>query len=242
MNVNQNCKGVKFMKQFLFSLLIMVVLAGCSSPTPIPTPTPIPPTPTPTPPKAVDLFMRKTQMSQEEAIDALGVLNSIGVKDISRLDFEKDDIPGKWYLTDFVGFKNAKIYINSNQKVYRVTDSTGDMFFYNGFKNGVEEIVTDFILYDNEKQHFIKLAIGYVPQGLKAPSTASFPDTTSGYWKVSRFGDYVQIEAWVDAENSFGAMLRNDFLAQIDYTNYDLLYLTIEGDWLFGERQHWQND
>ena len=77
------------MKQFFLSLLIVLVLAGCSSPTPIPTPTPITP-------KAIALFVDNASATKEQAELALSVLKSIGVDDISRLDYEKDDLPGKW--------------------------------------------------------------------------------------------------------------------------------------------------
>jgi len=220
----------------------VLVLAGCSSPTPIPTPTPIPPTPTPTPPKAISLFMEKEGMTQEQAIEALRVLNSFGVEDISRLDFDKVDVPGNWYFTDFQGFPDARIYISNDKLIKKATDNSGDMYFYNFFKNGVEENVKDFILYDNEKESFKKASLEFVPLGLKAPSTAKFPDISDPSWKVARYGDYVQVESWVDAENSFSAMLRNDFLIQIDYTTKEMLFLSIEGKWVYGERQHWRNN
>jgi len=230
------------MKQFILLVIVSIVLAGCAVATQETIPTPIPPTPTPAPPKAVALFMENGGMTQEQAEEALGVLNSIGVEDISRLDFEKEDIPGKWYITDLQGFPDAKMYINVNKKIYRVTDSLGEMSFYNGFEGGVEEIVTDFVLDSNEENLYIELAKEYALGGLKAPATAQFPEMTSSDWNVARYGHYVEVKSWVDAENSFGALLRNDFLVQINYETKELFSLYIDGDWVFGEKQHWRNN
>lgn len=48
---------------------------------------------------------------------------------------------------------------------------------------------------------------------LKAPSTAEFPFSYgSDGVQILQQGNYYYVKGWVDAENSFGAMIRNDFV------------------------------
>lgn len=225
------------MNRVVITLISVLILTSCSVATPNPTPTIVQPTLTTAPPKALDLFIEKVDMTQEQAEEALEILNSIGVNDISRLDFDKKELAGDAYITDIQGFPNARVYINTMKELRKITDSTTDMVFFNYLSGGAEISVTDFVISDNEKPPFINLAKEYVLKGLKAPSTASFPDNSNAIWDVERFKNVIQVTAWVDAENSFGAMLRNDFIVQIDYMTQDLLYLTIEGDHVYGERQ-----
>ena len=123
----------------------------------------------------------------------------------------------------------------------KITDSTGDMIFYNGFTGGVLKVVTDYFLPDSEREQYILIAREFVPEGLKAPATAQFPEVSDPDWKVARYGTYVDVKSWVDAENTYSALIRNEFFVQIDYTTKEVLYMTIEGDWMFGENQHWLN-
>lgn len=52
-----------------------------------------------------------------------------------------------------------------------------------------------------------------VKNQLKAPSTAEFPFSYgSDGVQILQQGDYYYVKGWVDAENSFGAMIRNDFV------------------------------
>lgn len=217
------------MKQFVLILMLLVILTSCSSPTTIPTPTLIPPTPTPITPRAISLFMEKESMNEEQAKEALAVLNSIGVEDITRLDYNRDDVPGKWYSTDFQGFPNSQIYVSNDKLVKKVSDEAGKKFFYNSFSGGVKLNVNSFILKPGERETFIKLALQYVPNGLKAPTSAQFPDISSDSWGVSRNGDYVEVTGIVDAQNSFGVLLRNSFEIDIDYVTRKPTNLIIEG-------------
>lgn len=68
----------------------------------------------------------------------------------------------------------------------------------------------------------------FVSEQLKAPSTAEF----SGFdTQISDLGNgrYV-VRGYVDAENSFGAMIRNDYLCRVEHETgitYDLLDLEV---------------
>ena len=61
-------------------------------------------------------------------------------------------------------------------------------------------------------------AQNFVKKQLKAPSTAKFPKSTELRNHVIKIGqDKFQINSWVDAQNSFGAMLRKEFSCIIEF-------------------------
>ena len=71
-------------------------------------------------------------------------------------------------------------------------------------------------------------ATNYVEQSLKAPRTAKFPRYNEEY--VTYAGnDIFIISAYVDAQNSFGAMIRNNFRCEVERvnsTNWKLISLS----------------
>ncbi|MBN1451141.1 MAG: zinc ribbon domain-containing protein [Anaerolineales bacterium] len=88
-----------------------------------------------------------------------------------------------------------------------------------------------------EASSFAYLSQEYVLQFLKAPSTAEFPSVFLGRGTEYRFlkkDGVVTVQSWVDAENSFGAMIRSTYTAQFDYNTEALLYLEIDGEKMYG--------
>jgi len=83
---------------------------------------------------------------------------------------------------------------------------------------------------------FLVLSEEAVKSALKAPSTAKFPDSfiNSDQWHMSKSNNIVTVQSYVDAENSFGAMLRNNFTAQFSYVSQTLTYLEIAGKVVYG--------
>ena len=67
----------------------------------------------------------------------------------------------------------------------------------------------------------IALAKNAITNLLKAPSTATFPS----WFKIKHYrgeGEYVHsVVGWVDAQNSFGAMIRNDWVVELEFTPPD---------------------
>jgi len=74
-------------------------------------------------------------------------------------------------------------------------------------------------------------AMDYVRAVLKAPSTAVFPDGMfdGDQWRYGKHGNVVTVQSYVDAQNSFGAMLRNNFTVQMTYDTQALLYINLGG-------------
>lgn len=71
----------------------------------------------------------------------------------------------------------------------------------------------------------------FVSAQLKSPSSAQFPEGYSSYTE-SLGNDKFRVVAWVDSQNSYGAMLRTNFSCEVQYQQttdkYKLLDLTIE--------------
>lgn len=63
----------------------------------------------------------------------------------------------------------------------------------------------------------------FVTQTLKAPSTAKYPDWTGPRGlpncKATQIGDRWKVRSYVDAQNSFGAMIRSDYGVEMRYSS-----------------------
>ena len=57
----------------------------------------------------------------------------------------------------------------------------------------------------------------FVEQRLKAPKTADFPSGASQFTRMIGDGEY-QVTAYVDAQNGFGALIRNNFTCVVNWT------------------------
>lgn len=91
----------------------------------------------------------------------------------------------------------------------------------------------------SEQAAFISVTKEIVLKALKAPSSAKFPNLLleGDQWRIGKKGDVVTVVSWVDAQNSFGAMLRNDFILQYSYSTKDLLYFQFAGEDVIGKLQ-----
>jgi hypothetical protein len=60
----------------------------------------------------------------------------------------------------------------------------------------------------------------FVKERLKSPSTASFPRSSEKRDYITKLGEnkYL-IEAWVDSQNSFGAMIRSNYSCTITFVD-----------------------
>jgi len=72
-----------------------------------------------------------------------------------------------------------------------------------------------------------QIAKSMVKDKLKSPSTADFPYAEDGY-KIEK-DSVIIIQGHVDSQNSFGAMIRMNFVIKMQYTG---------GDW--ADRRNWQ--
>ena len=80
---------------------------------------------------------------------------------------------------------------------------------------------------DNTTMAYIMMQ-DFVEKTLKSPSTAKFPSSYDGPKIFKLKKHQYQIESWVDAQNSFGAMIRTKFtciVMQVDKDHWRLVSL-----------------
>lgn len=58
----------------------------------------------------------------------------------------------------------------------------------------------------------------FVRQNLKAPTTALFPSSTFDNCMTTQSGVTWRVRSFVDAQNSFGAMIRSDYNVEMRYS------------------------
>lgn len=71
--------------------------------------------------------------------------------------------------------------------------------------------------YDNLNSTCYYYSQRLVKEKLKSPKSAEFPSYSNSF--VTKSGDIVTVSAYVDAQNSFGATIRTDYVATIKIKN-----------------------
>ncbi len=64
----------------------------------------------------------------------------------------------------------------------------------------------------------------FVKKRLRAPGTAKFPgmfEETSSQATTALGSNSFRVRSWVDAQNGFGALIRNDYVCKVTYTGSD---------------------
>lgn len=77
------------------------------------------------------------------------------------------------------------------------------------------------------------MAQEFVKDSLKAPSTAQFASCGSSDTVITHSANHWTVMSFVDAQNGFGAQLRNDYLAEMQFDpatdKWTLTNITING-------------
>ena len=94
------------------------------------------------------------------------------------------------------------VYID-NGKVSKISDYQGHTFFENG---SVKSNIFDYNMTVSSLIYLVETSEAKTKTILKSPASAVFPDWKQ--WGVKIEKDIVEIEGFVDSQNSFGAMLR----------------------------------
>jgi hypothetical protein len=203
--------------------------------TPEPTSTPEP-TATPEIDRNIKALMDGADMNQEEAEAVFEVVKSVGFEQVKSFSLILNLEDSKEYAADFGYTRNFGVSMKGNE--IELIDDQSRVYFDKS-SGGIVNNINDYYLSSTERGTFMYLAEDYVKMALKAPSSAKFPGhiMDRDQWKVAREKDTVWVQSWVDAQNAFGAMLRNSFTAQISYSTEELLYLVLDGEVMYGSRQ-----
>ena len=192
------------------------------------------PTPTETPviDSSVKVIMDGTGMNQQDAGVAFEVIKSVGFERVDKIEYFMETEKLKGYLAS-LGYTNDFLVSFIGNEVFAI--SRDELVLYDRDAGGVLDNITNYTLDYSEKGDFLDKAQFYVLQVLKAPSSAEFATTNES--QFSRNKDLVTIQSWVNAQNSFGAMLRNKIYAQFSYSTRDLLYLVLGDEVVYGSLQ-----
>lgn len=167
------------------------------------------------------------------------LVNQIGFTNVEYI--ENTEETGNYIMTssecDFV------LTAFPDDKVYRVFQPNGGAVFFEDdtLKMTAEEMRNNAIDYSEMSAYYI-MAKEIVESGLKNPRSAKFPSivTKSQEIAMSKNGETIAVQSYVDAENSFGAMIRSEWIVQFEVIDistysYDPLYVNIDGETLYGK-------
>lgn len=105
---------------------------------------------------------------------------------------------------------------DSNSSNYSSSDySSSDFNSLNSSSSDYSSLSSSTTVSDDDKGILWECALDAVKQSLKAPSTAKFPFSYYDATFNSLGNDMYEVKSWVDAQNSYGAMLRSNFTVSI---------------------------
>ena len=157
--------------------------------------------------------LQSVTMSTEEQTQQIeSILKSCGIETVESIQSDEfgDNLYGegsKGYLISTKNANNIRLYLNADHTVNCIVYSGKDLYA----DQTVQQNLNNFILTINEESNYKYWSQEPVKSILAAPSTAQFPGITE--WEFSKDPDTfnVTVSAYVDAQNSFGAMLRSEF-------------------------------
>ena len=157
------------------------------------------------------------------------------------------------FLQNELGFTNIEYVKNSSGTIFKINGDNyqlmvivddeklrsvdcGTYKLYDGeniliTKSGIEDRSIE------DSSAYYTIAKDIVSSSLKSPSTAKYPSLAfnSNDIKMQRNKDIIAVKSYVDAQNSFGATIRSEWLVEfkiIDLStfSYEVVYINIDGE------------
>ncbi len=184
--------------------------------------------------KNIDVLMKDTTLNQAEAEQVFSDLKSVGLSSITKCTATVGTGVDKLQSFTVEADSNTILLTIKNRKTYYI--GYGGTALFDVSKGGVLNQIKDLTLTSEEITHFISTSQEYVKYALKSPTSAEFPGQILelDQWSVGRYKNIVEISSYVDAQNSFGAMIRSKFTVQMDYNTSKCTYLSIDGKTVSG--------
>ena len=210
------------------------------------TPETIPEETKPTPTEAPNEFLPSTvestaPLSQKEKFAKQLTANPNVTADAANSTFD--------ILTSGMGFENIIVNKNTTGTLFEVKAddynlkvTVSDKLYmvicgdYNLYKDDsikyTKNDLEDRKIGNNDSKYYA-IAMEVVSANLKNPTSAQF--SSMGECAMARRGEYVAVQGYVIATNSFGASTKNDFLVEfrvidLDTYSYETVYLNIAGE------------
>lgn len=167
--------------------------------------------------------------NQETKIDE--ILSQCKIEDVESID--RDEGLDNAHFEGETGYRiktpyanNIILYLDKDKNVSQIRYM--DMDFY--ADKEVKDTMDNYFLSGEEASMLQIKCKKFVQQLLKSPKSAKFPNITE--WAMEKNKNIVRVQSYVDAQNGFGAEIRNDFQITIN-TDTD----TVESFILNGEEQ-----
>ncbi len=163
-------------------------------------------------------------VSEDAALSAYDILtNSLGFSEISDID----NVSGTLFEANADGYH---LRITVSDKLYMVICGSYNMY-ENDTVQYTKQDLDDRAIGENDSAYYV-IAQEIVSSNLKNPSSASFCSLSE--CRMGRNKDYVVVQGYVDATNSFGAQIRSEFIVEfivIDLSSYSYepVYINIDG-------------
>lgn len=172
----------------------------------------------------VQALTANPDVSEDAALNAYDTLtSSLGFSEISDID----NVSGTLFEANADGYH---LKITVSDKLYMVICGNYNMY-ENDTVQYTKQDLDDRSIGENSSAYYA-IAQEIISSNLKNPSSASFCSLSE--CRMGRNKDYVVVQGYVDATNSFGAQVRSEFVVEfivIDLSNYSYepVYINIDG-------------
>lgn len=164
-------------------------------------------------------IMTTCEVNETEANAIVDILNSCDITKIDKIEydellFDMWDNNERGYRLSSAGANNIIMYLSEDNTIYKIVFSARDIYAEGQVIHGIKY----YMINSDEKSKLNIASQTLVDEVLTAPSTAKYPLITE--WSFSKDFDknIIQVSSYVDAQNAFGANIRNDFIIQYQIT------------------------
>lgn len=128
--------------------------------------------------------------------------------------------------------------LTASDDVYRIFIPDSDYTFYeDSVVKMTAQQFKDVTIDSYEQTAYYSIAKEIVESYLKSPKSADFPTLmlSGNDIAMAKSGDIVAVQSYVDAENSFGAEVRSEYIVEfrvidLDSFSYEVIYVNIDGE------------
>lgn len=184
---------------------------------------------TKTPAKNNENMLADMGVSEDEFKEIENILQSCGIDDVK--EFVHDELLNDTHFKGETGYRlatrevdNIIMYLNSNNGVYRINYAGNKLYSKKKVRHSLDEYT--FTIDEISEWQFFCQEI--VKEVLISPSSAKFPSYTK--WGFGKDKGIITVQGYVDAENGFGAKIRNDFQFKIKAKDKTIVSFILNGE------------
>lgn len=187
-------------------------------------------------------LIRNINVAEEELPVIEKALSDVGITNVDSVEYD-EMLEGNFTYTDEDGWGSEDGYRLSadnanNIRLYTQDGKLLGLEYGDGhvlYRDGeVLDSILNYIVTDAEFVNYTSQAEQMVKERLKSPSTAEFPGRVwlKNDWSVYKMDGHIYIESYVDAQNAFGATMRDYFQVVGNIEENQVIRITI-GDTVY---------